>query len=297
MKARLFLFSLSMCACTAQPSHVSPQQQFKSNLSSLEGGSGGRLGVALVNGSGQLVGGHRVEERFAFCSTFKLLLAGMVLEGAGNGNLSLDEQLPLAQRDFVFHSPVTELHADAGFISIRQAARAIVVEGDNTAANLLVNRLGGTTAFNGWLRHHGDRTTRLDRLEPSLNENGEGDERDTTSPGQIARTASSLLFAGGLRPDEQELLRGWLLASETGRNRIRAGLPSGMIAGDKTGTCGAQGRESYNDVAFIIPSPRVERGYVLAVFLDRPNSAAETAESTIAEVARSAVAILGSERP
>ena len=40
---------------------------------------------------------------------------------------------------------------------------------DNTAANLLINRLGETQAVTAYVRGIGDDVTRLDRMEPDLN--------------------------------------------------------------------------------------------------------------------------------
>jgi beta-lactamase class A len=86
-------------------------------------------------------------------------------------------------------------------------------------------------------------------------------------------------------------LRRWLVASRTGQRRIRAGLPAGWQAGDKTGTCGT----AVNDVAFIV-SPG-GREYMLAVYLDRPTVPAARAEAALADVGRLAARrILQAER-
>lgn len=264
-------------------------------LRSIEIASGGRLGVALADAKGRVIGSYRGAERFAFCSTFKLLLAGMVLDGYRNGRWSLDESLPVAQADIVFHSPVATAHVGRGSMTIGAAAQATVQMGDNAAANLLIRRTGGVEAFNRWLRELGDPATRLDRLETGLNENRAGDVRDTTTPEAIARSAAKLLFGTALASAEQQMLRSWMVESETGLKRIRAGLPAGYVVGDKTGTCGAKGRESYNDVAFVLPDPGADsRGYILAVYLNRPTGSADDANAAIAQVARSAVVAIGS---
>lgn len=165
---------------------------------------------------------------------------------------------------------------------------------DNTAANLLVRRLGGGSSFNSWLRELGDPMTRLDRAEPQLNSNHPGDLRDTSTPKAMAQSAAKLLFGSALEPAERQMLRDWLIASQTGLKRIRAALPDGYVAGDKTGTCGAKGRESYNDVAFIVPdSANGAAGYILAVYLDRPAADAAEADRSIAELAAVAADLIG----
>jgi beta-lactamase class A len=278
---------LLVSGCAAPPPAPS-RSSFDARLAALEQSSGGRLGVALVDETGRHLAGRRAEERFAFCSTFKLPLAGMILDGSRRGLWSLDERLPVTAADLVPYAPVTERSVGRGWISIREAVEAIVTVSDNPAANLLLKRVGGLGAFNAWLAEHGDRDSRLDRFETSLNENAPGDPRDTTTPSQMARHAAHLLFGDWLVPEDKALLRTWLIASRTGLPRIRAGLPAGWTAGDKTGTCGST---SVNDVAFIVPAGG-QAGYALAVYLDRPRVEDEAAYAVLAEVARAATPLI-----
>ena len=57
---------------------------------------------------------------------------------------------------------------------------------DDTAANLLVDLLGGPPAATAFARSLGDQVTPLDRTEPTLNDVPPGDQRDTTTPLLIA---------------------------------------------------------------------------------------------------------------
>ena len=62
-------------------------------------------------------------------------------------------------------------------------------------------------------------------------------------------------------------LRDWMIATETGKHRLRAGLPAGWIAGDKTGTAAAATMPNkHNDVAVIWPLKRAP--IVIAAYLD-----------------------------
>ncbi|MCV5738039.1 serine hydrolase, partial [Escherichia coli] len=65
---------------------------------------------------------------------------------------------------------------------IEHACEAAMLMSDNTAANLVLNEIGGPKAVTLFLRSIGDNATRLDRLEPRLNEAKPGDKRDTTTP-------------------------------------------------------------------------------------------------------------------
>lgn len=255
------------------------------SIADIERRSGGRLGVAVTDEAGQLLFGHRADERFAMCSTFKLLLAGQVLAKAADG-VSLRTPLPFTRADLVSYSPGTEklLGAnDRGEQRLGFAAKDAVVLSDNTAANLILAHIGGPAVFTADVHRRGDTVTRLDRNEPTLNENAPGDVRDTTSPAAIAKSAAGYVYGDRLTAEHRETLRGWMIQSETGLKRVRAGLPQGWIVGDKTGSCGT----AYNDVAFVEEPGGAK--YMIAVYLDRPAVKGDEASAAIADVARAVV--------
>jgi len=277
----MVLFTLSACATTPSETLGDSVVAAKA-IRDIEKRSGGRLGVAIVDARGKLVSADRGDERFAMCSTFKLLLAGQVLERAATG-VSLRTPLSFTRGDLASYSPGTEklIGPDGmGEQRLGVAARDAVVLSDNTAANLILKQIGGPAAFTAALRRAGDAVTRLDRIEPELNENAVGDQRDTTSPIAMATSAAAYVFGDRLNPDYRKQLRSWMIESATGLKRIRAGLPQSWIAGDKTGTCGT----AYNDVAFV-ETPG-GRKYVIAIYLDRPTVESDAASAAIAEVTR-----------
>jgi len=125
------------------------------DLLELERSAGGRLGVAgLDTGSGQTIS-HRGHERFGFCSTFKLLLAGIVLREAEQGRLGLDARVHYSAADLVPYAPVTEQHLATGYMTIGELAEAAQVTCDNVAANLLLGLIGGPAGFTAMVRAAG----------------------------------------------------------------------------------------------------------------------------------------------
>ena len=259
---------------------AAPAADTARQLAAIERASGGRLGVALLDARGRTLFAHRADERFAMCSTFKLPLAAMY---ANDGDRT---PLPITRADLMGNSPYSERMVAAGELSVEGAARHIVTDSDNAAANLLLRRLGGPEAYTRRLRDWGDTVTRLDRYELALNENARNDPRDTTSPLAVAGTTYRLVMGDLLDASARERLRTWMLATRTGPRRIRAGLPAGWTLGHKTGTCGT----AFNDVAFFRTPAGNE--YVLAVYLDRPTVHGAEAEAAIANVARLAAGVV-----
>jgi beta-lactamase class A len=234
------------------------------DLAALEAVSGGRLGVTLAPAGGAVVFGHRVDERFPMCSTFKCLLAAAVLAHADRGDLSLDQRLPMRESDVIAHAPMTGRHVGKD-VSVRDLCRATMVWSDNPAANLLLPLVGGPPGLTRFLREHGDALTRSDRYEPEMNLFAPGDPRDTTSPAAMAGNLRRFVLGDALAPGSRAQLADWLIDNHTGDRRIRAGVPAGWRVGDKTGTSRAQDGIA-NDVAVLWPVNGGE-AWVLTCFL------------------------------
>ena len=205
-------------------------------LADLERRLGGRVGVfALDPGSGRSLG-HRPDERFAMCSTFKWVLAAAVLASVDRRELSLEQRLSFGPRDLQEHAPFARAHVTEGSATIEDLAFAAVTVSDNTATNLLLGKVGGPSGLTSFLRAHGDDVTRLDRDEPLMNDHAPGDPRDKTSPRAMASLLRRVVLGDGLPPARRERLAAWLRACETGKDRLRAGLPPDWVLGHKTGT-------------------------------------------------------------
>jgi beta-lactamase class A len=261
-------------------------------LRRVEAAGGGRLGVAVLDSGGGLEGGHRQEERFPLLSTFKLLLAGAVLARADGGNLRLDKRIHYPRAELVTYSPVTEKHAGSEGMTVDALCEATMTLSDNTAGNLLLRLIGGPAGLTAFLRFLGDDVTRLDRWETELNEAVPGDPRDTTTPGAMLKTMAKLTLGDALSPASRQRLQSWLRGSRTGDKRLRALLPAGWSAGEKTGT-GAY--RTSNDVGLLWP-PR--GGPILvAAYLTEGSPDAAVRDSTLAQVGAAVAAAWEGRRP
>lgn len=248
----------------------------------LERRSGGRLGVAVLRPDGALAG-HRADERFPMCSTFKWVAAALVLQRVDRGQERLDRRIRFGREVLVAYAPVTEKRVGGDGMTIAELCEASITWSDNGAANLLLDSFGGPPAVTRFARELGDPVTRLDRVEPHLNEGRPGDPRDTTSPAAMARLLRTVLTGDALSAAGRERLAGWMMATQTNGKRLRADLPPGWRMGSKTGT-GARG--STNDVGFFYP-PGSSQPVIVAVYITGTKAPQPQREAVIAEVARS----------
>jgi beta-lactamase class A len=108
----------------------------------------------------------------------------------------------------------------------------------------------------------------------------------------MAETASRLLTGDVLTPASREQLIDWMVKTRTGDRRIRAGLPKGWRAGDKTGTATADTMtDKINDVAIAFPPGR--SALVVVAFYDssrRSEEIRDQDQAVLAEVGRLAAA-------
>ncbi len=227
----------------------------------LEKTNGGRLGVAVLDpGTGER-SGYRADERFPMCSTFKFLLVSAVLQRIDRHQEALDTAVPIPPKPLLSNSPLTEPHAGAT-MSVAALCQAALTRSDNTAANLLLGRIGGPASITNFSRSIGDGVTRLDRMELSLNECRAGDPRDTTSPGAMVNDLKSMLLGDVLSPASRDQLTLWMEANLTGLDRLRANVPENWRAADKTGS---NGNHTTNDIAVLWPpgkSPIIVAAYI-----------------------------------
>ena len=285
MHRRSFLTATGLCIAGSTFARAARE----SPIAGIEAVLGGRVGVMAVDTGAGSVMSHRADERFAMCSTFKWLLSAFVLSQVEQDEVSLDERLGYGPDDLLGYAPVARKYVDRGWLTVNALCQATVTLSDNTAANLLLRRLGGPSELTAFLRQCGDDITRLDRYEPELNTNLPGDERDTTTPRAMARTMQTILLGDEiLAPESRSRLIGWLEETSTGLDRLRAGLPRDWTAGDKTGT-GVNG--AANDVAIAWPPGR--KPILIAAYLSESDAAPEALDTAHADIARAIATRLG----
>lgn len=277
--------SLAACKPAAAPAKAA-ELTVPLDLSALEQRFDGRMGFAFATEGKR--GAWRGDERFVYCSTFKMYLAAATLVRAQAGSEDLDRAIAITPADMLEHAPVTE-KAIGKTLTITQLMKGTVEESDNPAANILIRELGGLDVMRQFYRDIGDATTRVDRMEPEMNR-WDGD-KDTILPSQSVRNLEKLFLseASPLKPESKRLLLEWMVATPTGQGRMKAGAPSDWTVAHKTGS---GGYGPVNDIGILYPvegAPIV----VAAYFHGSAQSSNDQREAAIAEATRQMLVVLG----
>lgn len=243
--------TLALGAAACIPPDQSPIGRLAAELRIIEAAGNGTLGVEIFNtATGQSLGLNS-DRRFGHASSFKLSLAALLLQRHAAGLIDADRHVTWTEADMLSHAPFTRERISTG-ATLRELARATQITSDNPAANILLRNLGGPAGLTAFWRSLGDEVSRVDRFEPEMNLVPTGEFRDTTTPAAMARTVATIVYGDVLPEKERAELKDWMVETETGLKRVRAGLPDGWVAGDKTGTSGLIGGTEYNyiDIGF-----------------------------------------------
>lgn len=257
IERRHFLAGVAAGAVSAcVPLDTSVPGRITSQLRIIEAAQGGTLGAAFVDTASGQVTSYNGNALFPHCSSFKLSLAALVLALDEAGEIDADEKVRWTSDDLMFVSPFTTKRVDEG-ATLRELAEFTQKYSDNAAANILLGKLGGPERLTRFWRDLGDTTSRLDRLEPALNNVPPGEVRDTTSAIAMAGSLSKMLYSDAIPKSARDTLKQWMVDTPTGKDRVRKGLPESWRAGDKTGTSIWPGVGSvYVDIGFAEPEGR-----------------------------------------
>jgi beta-lactamase class A len=163
---------------------------------------------------------HLGRETFPTASTIKLAIVYELFKQASEGRIRLEEAMPLDRSNAVGGTGVL-VEMGTPTLSIRDYAVLMVTLSDNTATNVLIDRLG-MEAIAKRMQGLGLNATKLRRHMMDTAAARRGDE-NVSSPDDLARLLQAM-------PAE-----GIALLKKPKESRLRRGLPPDVQAADKPG--------------------------------------------------------------
>lgn len=301
------------------------REALEAKIRTIAQGAGGTVGVSILHiesGRGASVNGR---EALPMASVFKFPVAYELLRRVDRGALRLDQSIPLSPADLrPGHSAIAERAPTGITLSIGELLEAMVVDGDNTAADALLRLVGGPEVVTAQLEAAGLSGIRVDRSEAQLAFDTYGatppprgswspatleaafaavpqakrreafdrflaDPRDTATPDALVLLLRDAQEGRRLSPQSRSLLLELMGKTRTGPERIRGDLPPRTPVAHRTGTGGEVGNRNIctNDVGIVtLPG---DRGHLaIAVLIRGSDRKLAGREKTIAKIARAA---------
>lgn len=239
-----------------------------------------RIGVAILHTQKGLQFSYRGEERFPLNSTFKSLACAKLLKDTDEGKLNLVDTKLIQKNAIQEYSPITRSLVGK-HISLEDACSATMLTSDNTAANIVLEAVGGPSDLTLFLRNLGDQFSRIDRWEPELNEGKPGDVRDTTTPNAVVATLNELLNGTLLTESSQSQLKTWMMDNQIAGKLFRSVLPTDWKIADRTG---AGGHGSRGITAMVWPKHSAP--IIIAVYITETEASFKQRNRIIAEIGK-----------
>jgi beta-lactamase class A len=216
----------------------------------------GNVGVsAVLLRTNEAISFHG-DDQFPMQGVYTFPIAMAVLDRVDHGLLNLDQ---------------------AGF---RELLHSAVSENDGTASDVLMQMAGGATHIQAFMRGLGIRYMDIVTTEAQMAQDDRQQYRNWVTPKAAAQLLRIFDEGQGLSPASRDLLMNFMIKTETGPKRIKAGLPPGAMLAHKTGTSGA----ATNDIG-LITLPNGDK-VALAVFVSDSTAPESTRERVIAEIAK-----------
>lgn len=320
----LFLLPLALLACgkeEAPPPAVATDQITPALEQLAEQAKPGTLGVLMLDLATNQARGVNIDKPLPMQSVFKLPLGIFVMHLADQGKLSLDDKIVLTKDQLSpAHSPIAEKFDEKQDYTIEELIRAAVAVSDNSAADILLKRVGGPQALTRFFQERGVQDFRVDRYEYELQPQSVGlpkftgqwiggaaiTEAKKQLPSESQRAALTLYLADPrdrlsaragvqilalldrgklLSPESTKKMMEILLSTTTGTDRLKAGVPKGEVY-HKTGTgADVEKRNSATNDIGIIVLPDGRR-LAVAALLAGSELSPEARAKIIADVAR-----------
>ena len=204
------------------PTATELRSKFDHRIADIAAHVDGVVGYSILD----LTSGDRIEHLekavFATASTVKLAIVYELFKQAEEGKIRLDEMMPLDRSKAVGGTGVLQ-QMGTPTLSVRDYATLMVMLSDNTATNVLIDKLG-MAQITSRMQSLGLQTTKLRRHMMDTAAARRGDE-NVSSPADIVR----LLEIMNKTPDAIALLK------KSKESRLRRGLPEDVETADKPG--------------------------------------------------------------
>ncbi len=257
---RIAVFLVLVCVCAAGGVPPGEKQtvlwtKLEQSILEIDRNLDGAMGVAIVD----LTDGHKyllhANDVFPQASSIKICVLAELYRQAQQGKLKLTDLYTVNAADLVADSDIMGgLTPGVTRITLRDLATMMVAVSDNSATNVLIDRVGMDNV-NAFLASQGLRETKLRRKMMDLKAAGEGRENVST-PAEMARLLSAL-YNGEIL--DKEMTADFFKVLSTHKDSwIPRDLPDDLKIADKPGAL--EGVRNDSGVIFVDNRP-----YILCV--------------------------------
>ena len=223
-------------------------------------------------------------------SVFKFHIAIAVLSEIDKGNLSMNQKITVRKTDLPSDtwSPIKVKYPNGTVLPLSEIIKYTVSESDNVGCDLLLKLLGGPTIVNTFFESIKLNDISIHATEKEMHADWNVQFTNWTTPNSAASVLKAFNDKKLLTGTSNNFLMKTMIATSTGKNRIKGQLPESTVVVHKTGTSftNAEGvTAAVNDIG-IVTLPNGKH-FIICIFVSNSYENEATNEKMISEISKS----------
>ena len=203
-------------------------------------------------------------------SVFKFHIALAMLNEVDKGKFSLDQKILIKKSDLIpgLYSPITEKYPNANVeIPLSEILTYTVAQSDNVGCDIMLKLLGGPAVVDDYIHKTGVKDVAIVSNEENQQKDWSVQFGNWSTPAAATALLQFFYSKKLLSPKSQDFLWNTMLATSTGKDRLKGRLPAGTAVAHKTGTSNTNKgvTAAVNDIG-IIKLPNGKH-YAISVFV------------------------------
>ena len=223
-------------------------------------------------------------------SVFKFHIAIAVLSEIDKGNLSMNQKITVRKTDLPSDtwSPIKVKYPNGTELPLSEIIKYTVSESDNVGCDLLLKLLGGPTIVNTFFESIKLNDISIHATEKEMHADWNVQFTNWTTPNSAVTLLKAFYDKKLLSDTSTDFLMKTMIATSTGKNRIKGQLPESTVVVHKTGTSftNAEGvTAAVNDIG-IVTLPNGKH-FIICIFVSNSYENEATNEKMISEISKS----------
>lgn len=238
------------------------------------------VGIAIIKDNHLTVVNNK---RYPLLSVFKYFVAIKVLRYVDQQKISLDTNVSINKNmlDFNTYSPMLKEYKNYPFnITISKLLEYMISQSDNNACDILIDYIGGIKEIENFVYELGYGAINIKVNEKDMNTNIYNQYLNTSFPKDIVLIMKKVKENNILSNSSFAFLENIMLKTETGENKVKAGLPENTKFFHKTGSGSRTSngiKIADNDAGYVL-LPNGDIYYIAIMIKDSPLSDEENAK-------------------
>jgi len=222
-------------------------------------------------------------------SVFKFPIALAVLAETDKGKLSIHQKVTIRKTDLPSNtwSPIKVKYPNGTVLPLSEIINYTVSESDNAGCDILLRLLGGPNVVNTYLATHNFKNISIHATEAEMHKDWNVQFTNMATPNSAVSLLKAFYDKKLLSEISNDFLMKTMMATSTGKNRIKGQLPVTTVVAHKTGSSGVNAKgvtAAVNDIG-IVTLPNGKH-FIISIFVTDSYESEAFNEKIISDISK-----------